>query len=616
MPHERLHGSGRAIGRVVATTLALASATQAQSTDPVVDVLGDRYVITKGHSSGFEGIAFDPDTRTLTSGSKVHDLCGELVSDGPGEAPGVAWDPVDGFWWKLDFDKIVVYDGDTVVDTAFVLEEVLDVPGVGPDTLESPRGIALDMTHVYIVDAGPNPGELTSNAWFKFTRDGVPVSSSKATDLVANLDADPDALVDDIVWVPDSSPIAPGRLLVALEHSGIQVIDTDGFHVDEVLWSTLDLPDDILPTAFAGLGIDPLTGDLFLVNNDTGNVQVWTRIPDGEPASFIVGKSYTRAYVFGPGPECNRPLLHDFSSGFGDPVPGTLFGLAYREADGLCYGADFNTGELHAFDPRHGDLFLAGETGVTQVWGLAHDSERDVFYLAQEIPPDIQIYAVDPSDFTATALPSTVGYHVHDLAFRESDASIYAVTCGGGDPRLLRIDRDTGAATVVGSTVCVDGFGYDPGTDRLVGTRTGGAGQDVYAIDPENGDAELVTTVENGAFEGLCVASRPGTTVGVGEPSPVAPPVAAVSAAPNPFRARAVISLGAGELDGDGVTARIYDAAGRAVRTLGTPRTAQGAIEWAWDGTTSEGRRVAAGVYVVVIEARRSRVAAKLVRLE
>jgi flagellar hook assembly protein FlgD len=76
------------------------------------------------------------------------------------------------------------------------------------------------------------------------------------------------------------------------------------------------------------------------------------------------------------------------------------------------------------------------------------------------------------------------------------------------------------------------------------------------------------------------------------------PPVALAlhPARPSPFAGETMLEL---ELPADAgeVLLAIYDAAGRRVRTLVEGPSEPGCSELVWDGTDSNGRRVAAGVY-------------------
>jgi hypothetical protein len=72
------------------------------------------------------------------------------------------------------------------------------------------------------------------------------------------------------------------------------------------------------------------------------------------------------------------------------------------------------------------------------------------------------------------------------------------------------------------------------------------------------------------------------------------------SARPNPLSTSTLISF---ELEASGRTAlRVYDATGRAVRTLVDGTSGPGAFEVAWDGRAGNGVRAPAGVYLLALD--------------
>jgi len=569
---------------------------------PVVTFMGHRYAIGRG-AEAFESIAFDPLNHELASQGKIRDLCGAEISDGPNESPGLAWDPVSNLYWQITQDRVVRrWNRDALVDTVFTIPEIFNVPGSGPDTLESVRGLAVDLTHVYVVDAGPDSGELWSNAWFKFTRSGTPVKSSKSTDLVQNLDADPDALVDDIVWVPPTSPVAPGLFLVPLEHSGIQVIDAEGNFVAKFRWRTQSLPSLVVPAAFTGLTIDPETGNLFLVNNDGGgSTQHWTRLPDGGLTSYVVGVGGSQAWLQHPNPGCNPPLLAPLPPP-GQTEPFLLFGIAYRPVVNEVYGLDFGSGELYRFDPRFGRATYVASTGVFNVWGCAYDESRDVLYGAQEVSNPTfgtRIHRFHPMTGATTPLPNDVGFHMTDIGYNPVDQHIYGVSSA----QLIRIDRDTGVGTLVAPTVYVTGIDYDPVSGRLIGMRSDSP--NLWAIDPATGDYEIIGEAPRSNFgssigwEGLAVIPAGSSLTAV---SPVARTTSlAVRVSPNPAAASTVASFALPHPTATEVA--VYDLSGRLVRRLHSDPLPAGPQQITWDGRDGRGRHVAGGVYLLRVTA-------------
>ncbi|MGQ0723530.1 MAG: FlgD immunoglobulin-like domain containing protein, partial [Candidatus Eiseniibacteriota bacterium] len=84
-------------------------------------------------------------------------------------------------------------------------------------------------------------------------------------------------------------------------------------------------------------------------------------------------------------------------------------------------------------------------------------------------------------------------------------------------------------------------------------------------------------------------------------------------AAPNPFDGGTAIRFRLGEPSG--VQVRVFDAAGRAVRTLSEATRAAGSHEITWDGRDDQGRPVGSGVYWYEVRTDAGSARGKLVRL-
>ena len=585
--------------------------SEATAIGPVLAFGLDRFVAARWPGNAFESIAFDPVNRRIAGSGDIHDLCGNFLSDGPPGDKGLAWDPVTQTLWEVTSTRTVRrWNGATLLDTVFTVPLTFTVPVSGPDTLESVRGIAVDSSFVYFVDAGPDPGQLGSNAWFKFSRAGVPLKSSKATDLVENLDMDPDALVDDIVYSPHSSPVFPGKLLIALEHSGIQVVDTDGNFVDRFRWSQQKLrPRDANRqwgrlSAFAGIALDPLTGNLYLQDNDTGDAQVWVRLPRASSASYAVAIGSNQPWLYWPIAGCSMPLWN--------AVPGAslLFGLAYREPSRLAYSVDFgSSGDLYLVDPRSGIGARIGATGVSGIWGMAYDPGRDLLYGRTETSPTGQIVTIDPVTAETAPLPSAIGHYVTDIAFSTADSALYGVE-GGSPAKLIRIDRDTGAGTVVGNTVTVRGLDYDPVSGKLLGVTFDPR---LVSIDPATGAFQTLSTLAPGPNEGLAVITVPFDPSVLAADEPSLRVARTLRAWPNPARAAVAIEFEverAAEL-----AVAVFDVQGRRVRELEKKRFVAGIHRLRWDGLAEGGRIAAAGVYFLRVESDGHASVARVVRV-
>ncbi len=571
---------------------------------PVFTFGGQRFAAARWDLA-FESIAFDPVNRRLASKGFIRDLCGGQVSAGPDDQPGLAWDSRTGTYWQITADRVVRRwtAAGALMDTVFAIPLTFSVPGTGADTLESARGIATDSSFVYVVDAGPSPGDVGSNEWIKFTRTGTPVTSSKSTDFVTHLGPGNDAIVDDICYVPFAAPMLQGKLVIALEHTGLQVIDTDGNFVEAFRWTDQGFVTRPI-AALAGVTVDPLNGNFYLVNNDNNAVMVLTRIAPQGAASYmvggvgVIGASITAVLKY-PNPGCDLPLWKAW--GVSPPIPSNFFGYAYRTVDHAVYTCEYGTGDMWRFDPRMGTFQRVGPTGVGG-WGLAYDSDRDVLYGMVGFTPS-HVAAIDPLSGAASTLPNPIGFNVagnSDIAWNSTDKKIYVVDLSTSPNHLIRIDRDTGVGTIVSNITGVrGGLEYDASIDRLI--SIGNPFNQLIAIDPATGATSVFASLPaaNG-FEGLAVIPVPPnpSVVAVGDAHP--PQSHELTAYPNPSRGATQLSFDVPTPQS--VTVGVYDVTGRRVRLIVASRFMAGSQRVGWDGRDDDGHAAASGVYFARVE--------------
>jgi len=484
------------------------------------------------------------------------------------------------------------------------------VPGWGVDTLDAVKGIATDSNFVYIVDAGPMglQGTIHANEWFKFTRAGVPVKSSKQTNFHANLDLNPDALVDDVVYVPFNAPFLKGKLLIPLEHSGWQVIDTDGNFVTKFRWNDPGVPTGIKVFGFAGATIDPQTGNLYLVENSGGTTQIWTRIPSSSATFYCVGTGAGPPRLHLPAVGCNRPLWSDM------PADASLvFGCTYRSANQSIYGFDFSSSQLYRFFAGSGVGGRAFLSGLVNDWGAAYDTERDVIYGAPTFLSNARLIAVDPVTGATDPRPNVIGFSVEDIAFNSFDKKVYAIN----GTNLIRIDRDTGIGTIVGPTQSgIRGLDYEKDTNRLIGIQNSGPGGSatLWSINASTAAATMITTVPtNQAWEGLAVVQLPATGVVSAEENPILP-AEFLTTVPNPSRSR--VSLQYSLPVAADVKVAVFDVQGRLVKSLDSGHRAAGPHKVQWDGKTDHGGAASTGIYFARVEYGSHSLISRIVRVE
>ncbi len=240
---------------------------------------------------------------------------------------------------------------------------------------------------------------------------------------------------------------------------------------------------------------------------------------------------------------------------------------------------------------------------------------------------DIQL---DP--YTGSLYLSSVGYwglrdggiETIDPAGLQSDGIIFAETAAGGDMIDVEIDEGKRGYAIVSDD---DFYTLLVSFDAETGVKTG------TLYDP---NAYVIQDIEVSPWNHLYVADRtptlPGIRIydvftnaqitatpidvclppfditfslpvqtGIADPPAAGSVVSVGDAYPNPFRPATTIPF---DLATDAlVTATVYDALGRRVRTLFDGGRPAGPQELRWDGQDDGGRTLASGVYFVRIEA-------------
>ncbi|MGQ0720222.1 MAG: FG-GAP-like repeat-containing protein [Candidatus Eiseniibacteriota bacterium] len=121
-----------------------------------------------------------------------------------------------------------------------------------------------------------------------------------------------------------------------------------------------------------------------------------------------------------------------------------------------------------------------------------------------------------------------------------------------------------------------------------------------------------VATLNNVAANQRLVLTHPAVDAPI-VASPNTGSLELLGAAPNPFDRGTAIRFRMGEASG--VQVRVFDAAGRAVRTVVTGSRGAGSHEITWDGRDDEGSAVGSGVYWYEVRTDRESARGKLVRL-
>ncbi|MCX7707902.1 MAG: hypothetical protein N2204_07835, partial [Anaerolineae bacterium] len=235
--------------------------------------------------------------------------------------------------------------------------------------------------------------------------------------------------------------------------------------------------------------------------------------------------------------------VDDFNSASNErnigPGTGTfdIAALAYRPANNVLYAADgFQMGTLNTAT----GFFTAlpktlgsgnGALGVQtygDVQGLAFDPSTGALYGAvRTAGPDLLI-RIDPAsgaaiknpfgspgnDYVIIASPAPLS-DITDIAIDPADGQMYGVASdGAGDYRLVRINKGTGAVSVVGPTGApVESLSF-AGDGRLLGATAGDV-HALYEIDKGSGATSNPRPLDNGrGYRGLACPPGPINTIG------------------------------------------------------------------------------------------------------
>jgi len=189
------------------------------------------------------------------------------------------------------------------------------------------------------------------------------------------------------------------------------------------------------------------------------------------------------------------------------------------------------------------------------------------------------------------------GSAFESIAFDPVDQHLYAADGSVSPKRLLRIDRDTRAATVVGDLGApVTGMSWDPVTSKFLAISNTG----VYRVDPATAATTLLTATNGAGFEGLAVVPVPAAGTVLSAEAPPAPASVRLAAFPNPSRGGATVAFTV-PAAGD-ARVGVYDVAGRLVRELRSGRATAGTYRLEWDGRDAAGAAVASGVFFLRLE--------------
>lgn len=131
--------------------------------------------------------------------------------------------------------------------------------------------------------------------------------------------------------------------------------------------------------------------------------------------------------------------------------PGVFYqGLAYSPANDRFFA--INTGRLlQSIDPVSGIATDVGTVSGTSLTfsSLAFDPAGRVLYSIT--PGNGQLWRIDPSSLVATPVGAATAREVAGLDFDVEAGVLFGIEDGGAGSRLIRIDTSTGVSTIVGS---------------------------------------------------------------------------------------------------------------------------------------------------------------------
>ena len=183
----------------------------------------------------------------------------------------------------------------------------------------------------------------------------------------------------------------------------------------------------------------------------------------------------------------------------GSPVVG---GLAYDQVSDLLYGTDTSTNNLVTIDPSSGATTVVGNTGVSLLHGLAMNPTSGILYAsnANSFGPS-DLWRVDKST-GAAALVGPIGFStVAALAFDPVSGVLYGARSGADAfGFLITIDTTNGTGTLVGNSTRLGGLAFEMNGD-LYGADNGGVTDGIsrlYRVNKTTGAATLIGPIVAG----------------------------------------------------------------------------------------------------------------------
>jgi hypothetical protein len=267
---------------------------------------------------------------------------------------------------------------------------------------------------------------------------------------------------------------------------------------------------------------------------------------------------------------------------------------------------DNDTGMLNDFTkaaaPRAtwitGDAFVEGQI---QGGAAAHPTWVKSFFNANLASANYRGYALNPNDVVDLTPHAPLGpgynpgggaqpYTVFSSCFIEDDVLLFSAG-NLGSVGVTTYPTGNGHTDPIASIYTPDGGGH-PGASLVDGfqIRALGSGANLNSI----GTIHYYWNVLTNLFGSLNCLVAAGQPVGVGDGRNAVNFLSLLSE--NPFRSGAA-KISFGITKKEKVELRVYDVAGRLVKTLANREFEAGSHDLFWDGSNDEGRQVSRGVY-------------------
>lgn len=182
----------------------------------------------------------------------------------------------------------------------------------------------------------------------------------------------------------------------------------------------------------------------------------------------------------------------------------TIAGLAYDAATNRLYGTATDTGNLYRINPATGAPTLIGPLGGGDLFmhALAFDPGTGKLFGAYGPSEQNELYEINPQTGAASRI-GTIGFFtaapsqsVSGLAVHPVTHELYGSLSGPGETGgLVRINKATGAGTLIGPSARISGLAFHPDTAVLYGIDNGlfsTSPDALYTVNLTSGAATLV----------------------------------------------------------------------------------------------------------------------------